>query len=48
MYEIKFKRSLYDVCVYYRETKGNDFIYLLHYVDDIYLPRYMITFVYKI
>ena len=34
---IGFTRSLYDPCVYYKKLTEGDYIYLLHYVDDILL-----------
>lgn len=35
--EIGFERSSYDACVYFKKNQGNQFIYLLLYVDEILL-----------
>nr|XP_048331295.1 protein TRANSPARENT TESTA 1-like [Ziziphus jujuba var. spinosa] len=35
MLGIGFKRSTFDLCVYYKELSNGEFIYLLLYVDDM-------------
>ena len=37
MQELKFQKSSYDCCVYFRKTHGEEVIYLVLYVDDMLL-----------
>ncbi|KAH9704893.1 Integrase catalytic domain-containing protein [Citrus sinensis] len=36
-WELKFQKSSYDCCVYFRKTHGEEVIYLVLYVDDMLL-----------
>ena len=35
MVESGFQRSSYDSCLYFKETKNSEVIYLILYVDDM-------------
>ena len=33
----RYKRSYYDSCVYYNKLPGEEYVYLLLYVDDMFI-----------